>query len=487
MSVEPGPEFRWGIITRRSVLNRDGTEGSTRRQEQAVHAHLKASRMGVVVAVYTDIASAYDESARRPEFENALLDLQAGRIDGIAVWKIDRLVRRASQYRKVLDILEKSGGRLFSQYEGIDTAAEGTAKVITNIVLSILVALAEMESESTGARTKLMHADRARQGLAHTNQVRPYGHNQSLTGVVPDEVKMIQEAAQRIIAGEAGFSITQDWTQRGIPTAQGKTQWRQDVLRNILMSPRMVAKRGYEGDLFDLVDVPPILDLDTWERVRSALAARSFKTGRKEARLLTNIAVCASCDEPLTGGNVHYTSKPTYVCRKRPNHQNACGKINVSGEHADARVGEAAAKFLADPTRIHALLCQHAAGPELAALHQRISELSDNLLVLGKALNPPPGKPRMSLEVYWQQVEAIEAERDQVQRKLSGTREVALLTGTLNQVWTPETWAAKPLDWKRVILRLITERIEVTPKGRGGPKGSRNYFDPERIRIKFVA
>jgi DNA invertase Pin-like site-specific DNA recombinase len=49
--------------------------------------------MGVVVAVYSDVASAYAENAKRPDFEAALDDLRAGRIDGIAVWKVDRLVR----------------------------------------------------------------------------------------------------------------------------------------------------------------------------------------------------------------------------------------------------------------------------------------------------------------------------------------------------------------------------------------------------------
>jgi Resolvase, N terminal domain len=37
-------------------------------------------------------------NAKRPDFEAALDDLRAGRIDGIAVWKVDRLVRRVSQF-----------------------------------------------------------------------------------------------------------------------------------------------------------------------------------------------------------------------------------------------------------------------------------------------------------------------------------------------------------------------------------------------------
>jgi site-specific DNA recombinase len=488
MRMEPGRGFRWGIVTRRSLLNRDGTEGSTRRQERAVHSYIKDHDMGVVVAVYTDIASAYDEGAKRPEFENALADLRAGRIDGIAVWKIDRLVRRATQFRRVVDVLEESGGRLFSLVESIDTGAEGSTKHFTNLILTTLVSLAEMESDNTAVRTTLMHQDRARQGLVHRTQVRPYGHTADWTEIVPGEAELIREAARRIVAGEPGFSVTQDWTRRKIPTAQGKTQWRQDVLRNILLSPRMIAKRDYRGDLIALADVPLILDEKTWERVRAALSARSFQRGRTESRLLTNIMVCVRCGEPVVGGNVRGTGRPTYNCRKRPNHQDACGGVQVVGEFADALVGQEVAAFLSYPNRIHALLRQHAQGPELDALHDRINELSESLLALDTALNPPPGKPRMTLEAYWQQVAAIEAEREQVQRRLSVTREAALLTETLNLEWTPERWADRPMEWKRAILRLVVERIELAPGDRNSQRGRfGNTFDPDRIKVKFAA
>jgi DNA invertase Pin-like site-specific DNA recombinase len=118
MAAEPGPDFRWGLVTRRSTYNLRTTESgeveryedSTSRQEHALHGHIQANDMGRVVAAYQDIASAYKEEARRPEFENALLDLKAGRIDGLAAWRPDRLARRASQLRRVLNVVEGSGG-----------------------------------------------------------------------------------------------------------------------------------------------------------------------------------------------------------------------------------------------------------------------------------------------------------------------------------------------------------------------------------------
>jgi DNA invertase Pin-like site-specific DNA recombinase len=128
--------------------------------------------MGVVVAVYSDVASAYAENAKRPDFEAALDDLRAGRIDGIAVWKVDRLVRRVSQFRRVLDTLESSGGRLFSLVEGIDTA-DPERKFVNGLILDLLVRLAEMESEGTSERLVLMAQDRARQGSTMGEGVAP--------------------------------------------------------------------------------------------------------------------------------------------------------------------------------------------------------------------------------------------------------------------------------------------------------------------------
>src|SRR5215218_4261451 len=57
MAAEPGPSFRWGVLTRRSKYNQDGTEGSTRRQEIAVCEYIRANDLGQVVAVYSDISA----------------------------------------------------------------------------------------------------------------------------------------------------------------------------------------------------------------------------------------------------------------------------------------------------------------------------------------------------------------------------------------------------------------------------------------------
>jgi site-specific DNA recombinase len=490
LAAEPGPSFRWAAILRRSRLNPDGTEGSTARQERAIQDYIKQNNMGRIVAFYSDIASAHNEKAKRPEFENALLDLKAGRIDGIIAWKVDRLTRRRSQVRKLLTLLEESGSRLATVVEGIDTA-DPAKREITEIALAIYAGSAESESEAIGERVSLMHLDRARKGLVQPSSVRPYGHTVDWQALVPAEVKTLHEASERLFQGEASFSIAADFTARAIPKPSGKTHWNSNVLRRMLLSPRMVAKREYGGQLFDLEGVPSVFDQETWERLCGVLARRSVRSGPVETHLLSSIGRCGLCGRTLAYHTAGRMSSPAYVCRPRFEGDAACRKISVSAPHAEQRITVLVVEFLADKERVTKLL-RRAAGPELDAIQDRIAELGDSLHALAEALNPPPGVPRMPLATYYEQAAIIEAERRELHKRMGVTRDAALLAEVLNFEDAAHEWETRSLHWKRTILKLITERIVIEPRGKLLPKDDPRFrpgfngFDPERVQIAFA-
>jgi site-specific DNA recombinase len=490
MAAEPGPSFRWGAVLRRSRLNADGTEGSTARQERAIQDYLKANNMGRVVAVYSDIASAHDEKAKRENFNNALVDLKAGRIDGLIAWKVDRLTRRRSQARKLLTLLEECDGRLATVVEGIDTA-DPAKREITEIALAIYAGSAESESEAIGERVSLMHLDRARKGLVQPSSVRPFGHGDDWQELIPAEVKVLHEAAERLFAGEASFSIAADFTAREIPKPSGKTNWNSSVLRRMLLSPRMVGKREYGGTLYELEGVPSIFDLATWEKLCAVLAKRGARSGPVEMHLLSSIALCGICKRTLSSATSGRKSVKTYVCRPRFEGDEACRKISVSAPHAEQRVSELVVAFLADKERVRKLL-RRAAGPELDSIHDRIAELSDSLHALAQALNPPPGVPRMPLQTYYEQAAIIEAERQELHRRMAITREAALLAEVLSFEDAAHEWHTRSLHWRRQILRLVTSSIVIEPRGKLLAKDDPRYqpgfnaFDPERVHITFA-
>jgi site-specific DNA recombinase len=365
MARPPGPESRWIVLTRRSKFNADGTEGSTRRQELAVTQHLLSNNMGIVVGVFKDIRSAYQQDVKREGFEAALAEIEAGRADGIAVWKMDRLVRRVSQYRHVLDVLERNGARLFSLVEGIDTA-DPERKFVNGLILDLLVRLAEMESEGTSERLVLMAQDRARQGKHHGGGTRPFGHTLDWCAIVPEEADAIRDAAKRVLDGEGVYSMVRDWNANG-PRPVRAEQWSAQVLTGILLQPRLVAKRDYGDDLFDLEDVPPILDVATWERVCARLAEPKPHTGSSHThRLLSGIAQCGRCQVALRGGKNMPSrgGKHLYACPPKSRGQGSCGSLSVNSDPVDEVVSEQVVEWLSDKRNVTNLLALYLHGPE---------------------------------------------------------------------------------------------------------------------------
>jgi hypothetical protein len=150
-------------------------------------------------------------------------------------------------------------------------------------------------------------------------------------------------------------------------------------------------------------------------------------------------------------------------------------------------VSERVVKWLEDKRNVTNLLKLYSDGPEAEAMTQRVAELNDSLVDLAHALKPPPGQPKMPLKLYWQMVAEVEAEREELQRRLAVTREASLLVETLSFEDMASEWAQRPNEWRRAILKLCTKRIVVEPVGKLAgvtPKGFR--FDPERVRIEFV-
>jgi DNA invertase Pin-like site-specific DNA recombinase len=495
MAAAPGPDFRWGVLLRRSKYSRQmGPNGevilfeeSTERQELDVVWHLREHNMGIVVEVYKDIASGWKPGAPRPRFKHALVDLAAGKIDGIAVLNIDRLTRRKDQVRPILNALEEMGGRLFSLDDDLDTACDDP-DANTELRLHELVARAEREARRTSERMRQMARHRARKGLHQNGSRRPYGLAADWHSLVPHECEVIFEAATRVDAGEAVYTIARDFTTRKVKTATGKTAWQHDVLRQMLLSARMVGKREYDDALIDLPDVPAILPEELWQRVRDKLTPKQ-RPGRRESRQLSNIVLCGVCSLPMIGDSDEGTK--TYVCKKRPAEPGACGHVIVRAAYVDAKVDKEVVAFLNDRPRVEAVLDHYRIdGPATAAIDARFAELQEAKLDLeAAAFHPPAGVKRLPRDRYWQLRSEIEAEQEQLQRRRVVSREAEPLRAALKQTWTEEAWRARPLEYRRAILRIACERIEVLrDSNQGGAKKGQlgGMHNPDRVRIKFV-
>ena len=493
--AEPGPTFRWGALLRASKPRRiqlpDGTfkvvEQSTDRQDLELIQHIRDNRMGVIVDNYKDIASGWRPGAPRPRYKHALVDLAAGRIDGIVCVAVDRLTRRRDQVRPILNAMQEMGGRLFFLWDELDTASDDPD---TELRLHALAARAEREAERASRRYKQVAQHRAQKGLHHPSGQRPYGHTEDRRHLVEEEAAMLLEAAKAVDQGRAVGGVCAEWTKRGVPTIGGGTIWHNRVLRRILVAPRMVGRREFQGALIDIEYMPAILPEDLWGRVRAKLLDNPPSRGPGESRELSNIALCGICGLPLAAQLDK--GKPAYLCKKRPSQPGACGGVLILVSHLDAKVDGEVIAFLNDKRRANALLDTHKLDtPEMAAIDARFAELQDARAALeGDRYRPPPGMKPLPSDRYWELRTEIEREQETLQRRRLVNRDAQPLREALQQTWTPEEWRSTPLESRRAVIKLVVERIEVVPvpkSEQGAPKGRLGgVHNPDRVKVKLA-
>src|SRR4051812_36982565 len=89
-----------------------GLQTATGRQEKACRLYAEL-RDWNVVEVFEDVdLSAYKPSVVRPAFEQLQRTVAAGTVAGVLVWKLDRLVRRPSDFERFWQRCEHSGAFL---------------------------------------------------------------------------------------------------------------------------------------------------------------------------------------------------------------------------------------------------------------------------------------------------------------------------------------------------------------------------------------
>ncbi len=129
-------------------------------QMQVDELRVEAQRRGwKIVGTYTD-EGVSGSRERRPQLDRLLAEVRAGKLDVVAVWKLDRLGRSMQHLVQLLDTFKRSGVDFVSLRDaGIDTtSATGT------LVTQVLAAFAEYERNIICERTRAGLARARRQG-----------------------------------------------------------------------------------------------------------------------------------------------------------------------------------------------------------------------------------------------------------------------------------------------------------------------------------
>lgn len=148
----PAKVVRCAIYTRKSSEEGlDQAFNSLHAQREACEAYVKsqaAEGWRLIPALYDDGGFSGGNIAR-PALAKLLADVDAGRIDIVVVYKVDRLTRSLADFARIVDRLDAAGASFVSI-----TQAFNTTNSMGRLTLNVLLSFAQFEREVTGERIR---------------------------------------------------------------------------------------------------------------------------------------------------------------------------------------------------------------------------------------------------------------------------------------------------------------------------------------------
>lgn len=291
----------------------EGTALGVKRQRDDCAA--LAEQLGwTIVETFEDNDVSATSGKPRPAYARMIDAIEAGRVNGIIVWDVDRLTRTPRELEDVIDYADQKGLRLASVGGDIDLATE-QGRMLARMKGTV----ARYEVEQSARRLRRKHAELAAGG--RHNGPRPFGWDlvkvddgPSVLRINEAEAAVLRECVRRVLAGEGLWTIAKDLNQRGIRGSRGN-QWATNVLRGVLLRWTNCGYRQHQPRKDGKPHGPPtlhrgqwdpIIDRETHERVVATLTDPSRKTNNRGTAvryLLTSKASCGVCGGMLVGTN----------------------------------------------------------------------------------------------------------------------------------------------------------------------------------------
>jgi DNA invertase Pin-like site-specific DNA recombinase len=289
-------------------ISRDDTGQGVANQRQEEDCRKLADLRGwEVVGVEADISISGYSGKSRPAWNRVLSMIQAGEVDLVVAWHMDRMTRSMVDLEKMIVLADEHGVGISTVHGDIDLTSD-----VGRMVARILAAVARAEVERKGARQKRANEQRARQGEFKSSGFRAFGY--TMQGeIVEEEAALIRDAAEDVLNGAPLRGVVRRWNDLEIPTPRSRKNmrgWTHNSVRSILLNPRNAGIATYNGEVVGRGNWEPIIPEETHVLLVATLTnpARtkgkdSRALGNKPRNLLSGIAVCGECGWKVEAGS----------------------------------------------------------------------------------------------------------------------------------------------------------------------------------------
>jgi site-specific DNA recombinase len=321
---------RWAIYTRKSTeegLEQEFNSLDAQREAGEAYIRSQAGEGWLCLPDRFDDGGFTGGNMDRPALTRLLAAIEAGQIDGVVVYKVDRLSRSLLDFARMMAIFERAKVSFVSVTQQFNTATS-----MGRLVLNVLLSFAQFEREIISERTRDKIAATRRKGK-WTGGRPVLGYDVTPAhklAVNPDEAERVRTIFELYLEHGSLLPVVHDLDRRGWRTKSWTTRhgsivggkhFTRTSLYQLLTNVVFLGKVRYKTETHP-GEHEAIVDAAIWQRVQAQLA-RNGRTGGREVRnrfgaLLKGLLRCRSCARAMspsqTSKNKGKTRYRYYIC-----------------------------------------------------------------------------------------------------------------------------------------------------------------------------
>jgi len=170
------------------------------------------------------------KNMKRPGIERVIQAVNAGAVDAVIIYKLDRLTRSVADLDRFIRLLNKKDIALISVKDSIDTKTAGG-----RMVLNVLASISQWEREAIGERTADALRHKRDRG-EYTGGDVPFGFDKNGRHLVENKAEQKAIRLMKNLRGR-GYSyraIARRLEKRGTKTKRGGLKWYAQTVKQVL-------------------------------------------------------------------------------------------------------------------------------------------------------------------------------------------------------------------------------------------------------------
>jgi site-specific DNA recombinase len=261
-------KLRCAVYTRKSTEEGlDQEFNSLDAQREACEAYVASQKAEgwVLVPDRYDDGGFSGGTLERPALKRLLADIEDGRIDVIAVYKIDRLSRALMDFAKLVEVFDRKGVTFVSITQSFNTTTS-----MGRLTLNVLLSFAQFEREVIGERIRDKIAASRRKGMWMGGNV-PLGYDVRDRKLVVNETEAttVRMVFQRFLRLGSATALVRELVKEGVCNKRGRLLDKGSLYK--LLNNRIYVGEAVHKGVAYPGEHQAIVSRDVWDKVHSIL------------------------------------------------------------------------------------------------------------------------------------------------------------------------------------------------------------------------